>query len=617
MKKLILKYTLFLLAAGLLLPGCKRELADQFHNPDIYSKTENLFGGLFLGLETQHKVYVQDYGEYYWQFNAGTEVPGYAQIANRFITDRYTWFSGFNDLSGVSGIGSNSNNADLANHRLDDYYTRCATWAVLKDQLSTITGQALTDNKIYYTLATVIKDYMALVNVDFYNNIPYFDAFKGKDTVFFPKFDDPHDIYKSVLDEWKSISDGLQAEYNAMSDLGKSLFPKYDLAFQGNISLWIQYINALRLKFAVRLSGVDDAFAKTHIQDVLTKPLPTADMTWSLGVDNAPESNGFWLRGLGENSFATFIPDIIMRRMHQDSSKAYQPGIDDPRLPVIAMPTKFFDGAWSATVNRRKYKGISYNADGQKAEYTAGNRYATTPNSFILSLQQNSKSQYNYTTIIQNAKFPVYMMSLAEMDLLLAEIEMKGLGNTGKSAGAHVKDAITHSTDFWYARNGESHMAASFIGKAIANNYFTGPLSFATGRFGEDSALYFHPAKPSPAIVSQFADSIVNRFNTRANDEDRMEIIMQQKYIHLNVMCPYELWAELRRTRHPYLEPFTFTGQVMKPFPERLKYPVSALQTNPDNYLKVKDQDNYTTPIFWVPASKKGVVNYWNDYNYQ
>jgi hypothetical protein len=44
--------------------------------------------------------------------------------------------------------------------------------------------------------------------------------------------------------------------------------------------------------------------------------------------------------------------------------------------------------------------------------------------------------------------------------------------------------------------------------------------------------------------------------DTAASMDDKMEILMQQKFIHLNLMLPYELWAELRRTGHPKLEPF-------------------------------------------------------------
>ena len=58
---------------------------------------------------------------------------------------------------------------------------------------------------------------------------------------------------------------------------------------------------------------------------------------------------------------------------------------------------------------------------------------------------------------------------------------------------------------------------------------------------------------------------------------------MPQEYVHLNLMCPYELWSELRTTRHPKLEPMAFNTKVMKPLPERLRYPASEQQTDPDN----------------------------------
>jgi hypothetical protein len=613
MKRYNFKYLLLLFSMSLLF-GCKKQLEDQFRNPEIYSETENLFGGIFREMLTEHKIFVQDYGEFYWQMNSGTEVPGYAQLAQRLITDRYTWFSGYNDLTGVNGFGGLTNN--LWNNRLDDFYKRARFWAVLNDELANIDGDKLINNKIYYTISTVIKDYVALINVDFYNSIPYSEALRGSEGIFYPKFDDPKEIYVSVMNELKQISQELPQVYGAMTPLGKTLFANQDVAFGGDIDKWLQFINALRLKYAVRISGVDETFAKAELLDVLSKPFPAQDLLQPIYAEVAPESNGFWIRGLGENSFASFIPDIIMRRMNRDLG-SYQPGIDDPRLPVIAMPTKFFAGAWSATTNNRTYVGVSYNTDAQKPDYVAGHRYATTPNSFIASLQQNAKSQYNHTTYTHNSKFPAYMMSLAEVDLLLAEVALKNLGNTGKTASAHIKDAIIHSTDFWYARNEESKMSSSFRAKAIANNYFTGPVTFSSNRYGEDSAIYFHPAKPVSAVVNQFADSIVIRFDTRATIEDKMELLMQQKYIHLNLVAPFELWTELRRTRHPYLEPMTFNAAVVKPFPERLKYPNSAAQTNADNYQAVQAQDNFTTPIFWVPADKRTINPYWNNYSYE
>src|SRR5882672_2073369 len=108
MKQHISKYLLIVFTISLL-AGCKKQLDDQFRNPGVYSKTENLFGGIFLSMLTEHKVFIQDYGEFYWQLNSGTEVPGYAQLAQRYITDRYAWFLNFDDLSGVNSFGGLTN----------------------------------------------------------------------------------------------------------------------------------------------------------------------------------------------------------------------------------------------------------------------------------------------------------------------------------------------------------------------------------------------------------------------------------------------------------------------------------------------------------------------------
>jgi hypothetical protein len=48
-----------------------------------------------------------------------------------------------------------------------------------------------------------------------------------------------------------------------------------------------------------------------------------------------------------------------------------------------------------------------------------------------------------------------------------------------------------------------------------------------------------------------------------------MEILMQQKYIHLNLHGVYELLAELRRTRHPKLEPISCNGTEFGDKPDK------------------------------------------------
>ncbi|HYH57283.1 MAG TPA: SusD/RagB family nutrient-binding outer membrane lipoprotein, partial [Anseongella sp.] len=205
------------------------------------------------------------------------------------------------------------------------------------------------------------------------------------------------------------------------------------------------------------------------------------------------------------------------------------------------------------------------------------------------ALKSNALSMYNFATYTHN-EFPAYMMSLAEMDLLLAEAVLKGYLNTGKSAGGHVEDAVIHSTDFWY----DIHSLSGW----------------------QTSVDAIHPPRPSESVTVAYAEKVKANFDSQSDLEEKMEVLMQQKYIHLNIMGVKELFAELRRTRHPRLEPMTFQGKVMKPTPERIRYPATALTTNPENYIKVRGQDNFTSHIFWVPEGKRNESYYKDDYSY-
>jgi hypothetical protein len=120
------------------------------------------------------------------------------------------------------------------------------------------------------------------------------------------------------------------------------------------------------------------------------------------------------------------------------------------------------------------------------------------------------------------------------------------------------------------------------------------------------------PTKPSAGIIGQYADIVRAQVDAAAGLEDKMEIIMQQKYIHFNILEPFELFAEIRRTRRPKLEPVTSTdpnsGRTLvnaTMMVERFRLPQSEETTNSVQYEKVRSQDKLDEPIFWVPAAKR------------
>ena len=258
---------------------------------------------------------------------------------------------------------------------------------------------------------------------------------------------------------------------------------------------------------------------------------------------------------------------------------AYEPTIDDPRLPILALPTKWND-----------YRGVTYNIDVQTPFYLAGEKYYAYCDNIVSSSTTNSRSMWSHVTFAHN-DMPADMVTLGEIDLLLAEVATKALVATPKTAGDHIKDAVIHSTNFWYAMN-----AISKYGSNVS----------------EPWKSLIKPVKPSSDIISSYGDKVKAAFEAKSNVEDKMEILMIQKQIHINILEPYQGWGDLRRTRHPKLEKMTWQTKAMAPMVERLRYPSSEVANNTDFYLKVAAQDNLTTPIFWVPDAKKSETYYRN-----
>src|ERR1700712_4575768 len=91
----LLIFTALILVMG---TSCKKDLSDRFNNPDqLSSGVTDIVPGLFTSTISNNKLFVQDYGEWYYLFNRYTIVT-YAQIAERYISYRYTTYSTYGDL---------------------------------------------------------------------------------------------------------------------------------------------------------------------------------------------------------------------------------------------------------------------------------------------------------------------------------------------------------------------------------------------------------------------------------------------------------------------------------------------------------------------------------------
>ncbi|MDR3062362.1 MAG: SusD/RagB family nutrient-binding outer membrane lipoprotein, partial [Dysgonamonadaceae bacterium] len=360
------------------------------------------------------------------------------------------------------------------------------------------------------------------------------------------------------------------------------------------------------LKSCIRISGVAADFVKPMLSEAI-KNLPETDFTFPSPSVNENRigisAGGIRQRAFYEQYYQLSIPDIIMTRINRGKD-IYEAEIDDPRLPVLAIGY-----TETGKADNVEYYGVSGNWERNKYLRTLpvdtvlpidscrrnvfpqGITAQTNAIRPTLPMDDMVKacrwSYYNPITFVLSES-PLYLFSLAEIDLLLAEVALKGLASTGKSAGQHINDAVVHSTDFWYMVNSSTNYA---------------------GSMSDETRKILTPAKPSANIVNAYAGTIQREFEAAQGIEDKMEILMQQKYIHLNIFEAYECFTELRRTRHPKLEPITCYGSSTKldnqtMMIERFKLPTSERTNNYDEYSKVMKDDLWGNPVFWVPQDK-------------
>ena len=587
-------------------PSCNDKLDKDWNNPNVYQpKPEEVVSGLFTHLQ-KNRFWMKDYGEWYWYLNDWDQ--GIFQISQ--ICTYVPYSVDYCDFWADDHYGEVENYVSTANGNIpgkfERFYTDMNNYGLIRDEVTAMSGEDYDNSVIYFQLATILKNVIALQTVDLFNSIPYFDAFKGSEGVFFTPYDDPLEIYKSVIEEYQTIAGELPAIYGKMSDLGKNTFEKQDIFFKGDVNKWIKFINAQTLKSCVRISGVAADFVKPILTEAI-KNLPNEDYTFDSPQVNenrvGVSAGGIRPRGFYEQYYQLTVPDIIMLRLNRGKD-IYEPEIDDPRLPVLTIgysetgkPDSVEYYGASGNWERNKYlRGLPVDEalpiDSCRRNVTPQGSNAQSNvirPQFSMDIMVNSCrwSYYNPITFVL-AESPLYIFSQAEVDLFLAEVALKGLASTGKSAGQHMSDAIVHSIDFWYMMNSVSHYA---------------------GDMSDDTKKILIPDKPSTTIINNYAGVIQSEFEAAASEDDKMEILMQQKYIHMNINEAFECFTELRRTRHPRLEPITCYGSSTQlnnatMMVERFRLPPSERTNNYDEYSKVAADDLWGKPVFWVPQSK-------------
>ncbi|RYY62162.1 MAG: SusD/RagB family nutrient-binding outer membrane lipoprotein [Chitinophagaceae bacterium] len=436
----------------------------------------------------------------------------------------------------LSGANFNQDSRDV---------TTPPIWPVFYQNVVKYTGDVITTTKDLpaksnlYNMARIYQAYAYMILTDEYGDIPYSEAGRGyTDQVLLPKYDAQQSIYTSLITELTEAS-------AALSTTGT--VEGADFLYSGDIVKWKKFGYSLLLRAGMRLSKIDPAKAQSTVAAAFTGGVITsnADNAFIRHDANYNQPIGGTLNGPEAANFYLTKPFV-------DQLK----NTNDPRLAAIAI----------------RYVGAT---SGNGQTVAAGNTNPAVQIGMPIGKDNGSigaqatadglASFYDYSQAdrrrVVKTTSPVFLVTAAQTNLLLAEARFRGWITTGDAA-VYFSDGIRAHMD---------QMATYDAGSAIAGG-------------ARDVYVAANPLLPG----------------------SELEQINTQYWIASFLNGP-EAFANFRRSDYPLLTPNPY-GQPNNPdvpngtFIRRLTYPTSELSVNTANVneaVAAQGPDKLSTRVWW------------------
>lgn len=312
-----------------------------------------------------------------------------------------------------------------------------------QDGTTKVKAAAYGSNANQIAVATILKVWAMQIMADTYGDIPYSNAFKGRD-VPTPSYDKLSDIYTKFQEELKNAVDSI--------DESQSGFTSGDVVYHGDMGLWKKFGNSLRLRVAIRMSARDNyAAAHALVNEVGESGFFTSNSDNAVfayigaSPNNSPLYDAYWTSA--RNDFTVSKPFInILKGVDDTLNGKINPfhGLVDPRLSIYSRPRK---GA---------YVGMPYGmTDGQTQSYWSKK----------LAPSFYGPAAYDVATapVILNPKYPIVFMEYAEVEFNLCELnnwDMEHYIAGVKASIEHWRD-LAKSLEGWSSEQ-DSTFAADY-----------------------------------------------------------------------------------------------------------------------------------------------------------
>ena len=510
-----------LATAAIFLGSCADEnFYDAYRDPSkiVQTTVPKQFAGFM-------KINFEDVIPSYWNY--------YTVLRSTSLT--YTQGHGFTNLTGRYVPGP------AVNDRWNRYYKFLAQYRELEKVMGALSPAEQAESRVYAVTSTIyLYDHTSKM-IDNFGDIPFSEAGRigstgGDFAAALAKYDNQMELYVKMLDELKTFSSELNTI--TLSANTEREFKNQDLINKGDLVMWKNYCNSLRLRMLNRVSAFPalSARANSEIAEIVAE---------AKFVDENAENIAFRVYTLDVDLDTSGFVDALEGA---NNNLAPKPMIDHMNANADPRQAWLFEKGTTAT----DYVGLDPTlTSGQQDQLISDGKIAI----------------YNRSVISRNDWLPGTLINASEINLILAE---------------------------YYSRNGSGTIAQTYFEKAIRESveYYV--------RLGDkaDDNTSKPTEEPTAAEIDAYIANI--NFAGALTAADQLELIAFQKYIHYNVMQADESWAEQRRLKLPVLVFMEDeTSSVRKTPPTRWTYPNSESVYNPDNYNAVKANDNLNTKIFW------------------
>lgn len=550
-------------------------LDEKFYNPDKLTETD--FSLLFASAQTKGHLFRYDYGATYHYMRGFGKMLGLG--VSPLYLDRTQNNTIVRPWDGWSGTPFNE---FIFTQTCTNYSKELSGMKLL---YADMTEEEQEQNKVYMLCSDIIRSYAFQRATDLYDDMPYSEAGGAFQELFYPKYDTQEEIYMNIMETLKNAAAEL-SEYQFQTDAQESKFSSVDILCNGDLDKWIRMANSLRLRMAMRLCHVKPDAALSTIKELIAENRMLTEYSHDLGFEEQDKTHAFELtffRGLDERGYESGAPATIIEDI---MNYEYQPGDEngitrhdfDPRLYAMFQPD--IHGRYIGlplTIEEAEAELPNYYTEKELTDMYNFNDVVTNPwNPERIPTMYNRRTYFNF-----DMKFPV--MGSTETNLLLAEAAVRWPGELGNiDVKSCIKKAIDASTRFYYNVN-----------KTMSYNESSLP-----------SILYVQAKAKAPELdedhLADYEELAANKFASLTSTKDKLKFIFDQKFCHMNIMNPYEIYNEARRLVKDFDGELPFVSTPNVVFQERMFYPSSELTNNGDNFAKVAHKNTYDTPVWWT-----------------